>query len=136
MVATQYNTRANRTPWRVSRTVIDGCTASASGSGTSDISSCPSLTPPSLCIWNGVIGDIGQTTTQKFRETCELHASIDRIFSNDSNALSVGIQILRDEFSVSFGRNLYLHYRMDTVSEIVQPMGPPLVSHEVTTIDT
>ena len=129
------------TPRRVIRTGVDGSTPSNNppsnnGSGTSDIDSCPSSTPPYVCIWNGSIGNIGQNNIPTFRETSEFHPSIDRILSNDSNAPSIGSQILCDEFSVSSGRGMYLHFRMNVVAEIVQPMRPELVSHGIQTIDT
>ena len=43
----------------------------------------------------------------------------DRRFSNDSNALSVGIQIINDEFSVSYGRNIYSRCRMNVSEDTV-----------------
>ena len=65
-----------------------------------------------------------------------MHTYIDKILPNYSNAPSVVSQILRDELSFSFGRNLYLRCRMDVATDTVQPMGPQLVIHELLTIDT
>ena len=42
-----YNTGANRTPWRVSRTGIDGATPDTSSSRIITVDSCTSPTPPS-----------------------------------------------------------------------------------------
>ena len=75
---TLYNTVANRTPRRVIRAGINWFTSSDNGSGTGDVASCPNPTVTSICIWNGRIGNIGKTTDTKFRETRELHTSMDR----------------------------------------------------------
>ena len=95
-VTTPYNMGANRIPRRVRKNGIYGSTPVTSDSGTSAFSCCPIPTPPSICIWNGSIGNIGKTTTPNFRETIELHTSIDRIFFNDYNVPSVVIHIPRD----------------------------------------
>ena len=91
-----YNTGANRTPWRFIRTGINGSIPSASGIVARVVTICTIPNPPYLCIWNGTIGNIRQTTTPNFRETSEFHTSIYRILSNDSNAWSLGSNILRD----------------------------------------
>ena len=49
-VMTLYNTISNRHPWIVIRTVIDGYNQADSGSVTSAVSSCTSLTPHFVCI--------------------------------------------------------------------------------------
>ena len=82
------NTGENKTTQRVSSTGINGYTTAASDSGTSAVASFPSPTPPSVFNWNGIIGNIQQTATPKFREISELQTSIDRIFYNDYNAPS------------------------------------------------
>ena len=124
------------TPWRVSRNGIDGSTPDSSGSGTIALASCPSPTPPSFFICNGIIGNVGQTTTPNFIEISELQNSIDRMFSNNYNAPSMISQILYDEFSVSSGRNIYSRCRMDVASDTFQPMVPQLISHGISTIYT
>ena len=99
----------DRNPWIISRTGIDGVNPAVSISGTSAFDSCPSTTPPSICRWNGIIGNTGKTVTRtnpSFRYTSELHTSIDGIFPNDSNVLSVVSKILCGEFYASSGRNL------------------------------
>ena len=48
----------NRTTWRISRTITNGSTLYASDSVTSVVDRCTSPTPPSVCIWNGRIGNI------------------------------------------------------------------------------
>ena len=98
---------AKRTPQRFIRNGVDGSTSDYSSSGTSDIDSCTNPNLPFVCIWNVSVGNMRKNTTLKFMETSELHASIDRRFSNYSNAPFVGIQILCDELSVSSGRDLY-----------------------------
>ena len=87
VVMTAYNTGTIRTPQRVIRTDVDCSAPDSSDSGNSDV--CHSLNPPSVCICNNRVGNIGQTPTPKFRESSELHASVDKIFSNDSNVMSV-----------------------------------------------
>ena len=136
MVTTPYNTGSNSNPRRFIRTGIYGYIPADIVSGTSVVDRYPIPIPPSFCICNVSIGNIGQTTNPNFRETSELHVSIDIIFSNDSNVLSVGSQILHDELSVSSRRNLYSHCRMDVTAETVQPMVPQLVSHGIPIIDT
>ena len=136
MVATPYNTVANRTPRRVSSTVIYGSTPDASGRGTSYVPRCNSPSPPSVFICNFSIGNIGHTTTPNCRENSKFHASVDRILSIFSNEPSIGSQILRDEFYFGSVKNLYLRCRMEVAEETVQPMGPKLVSHGLPTIDT
>ena len=126
----------NRTPWRVISTGINGCIPAASGSGTSSFSICVSSSPLSVCIWNARIGNIEQTNIPSFSKTIELHTSINIILSNISNASSVGIQVLRDELSISSEKNLYLRLSMDITADTIQPMGPQLVSHGLLTIDT
>ena len=115
---------------------MDGSTPAASGIGTSAVDSCPSPTPPYVCIQNGRIRDIGQNTTPNFRETIEFHTSIDRRLSSYYNVSSIVSQILRDELSISSSMNLYSRYRMYAVAETIQTMGPQLVSHGLPTIDT
>ena len=66
-VITLYNTQANRTPHRVSRTIVDGSTTDNSVGVNSDVVRCPSTTPPSICFWRGSIVNIGQTNTPNFR---------------------------------------------------------------------
>ena len=95
-VKNSYNTGENRTPQIVSRTGIDWSTPIYSGSRISYVAICTSPTPPSICIFNGIIGNIWQTNTPNFREISELHTSIDRILTNDSIAPSAVIQIIRD----------------------------------------
>ena len=58
---------ANRTPQRFIRNGVDGSTSDYRSSGTSDIDSCPSSTPPYVCIWNGRIENIGHNTTPNSR---------------------------------------------------------------------
>ena len=128
----------NRTPRRISRTGIYGSTPGASISGTSSVFIFPSPTPPFVWRWNCGIGNIDQTATgntPSFRNSSEFCTSIDVIFSNDSNVLSVIIQIICDELSVSYGRNLNLRNRMDVADETVQPMRPRLFIHGLLTID-
>ena len=67
VVTTLYNTGANRTPWRVSSTGIDGTTPATSSSAIIDVDSCLSPTPTSGRIWNGSIENIRQTNTPNFR---------------------------------------------------------------------
>ena len=133
---TPYNMGANRTPWIIIRTGIDGSTPYYSGSGNSDVASCTSPTVPSVFNWNGIIGNIQQTATPKFMETSELQTSNDRIFSNDYNAPSIGSRIIHDELSVSSRRDIYLSCRTNVAEETVQPMGPQLFIHGVPTIYT
>ena len=78
---------------------------------------------------------IGQTTTPYFRKTSLLHTSIDIILSNNFNSPSVGIQILHDELSVSYGSILSSCFRMEVAADTVQPLGPQLVSHGIPNID-
>ena len=125
-----------KTPQRVSKTGIDGSTPAVSGSGTSDIASCHNPTSPSVCIWNGSIGNIRQTTTPNSRETSEFHTSFDRIFSNYYNAPSIGRHILHDELYVSSRRDIYFCCGTNVAAKIVQPMVSQLVSHGLPTIDT
>ena len=65
-----------------------------------------------------------------------MHTSIDRRFRNGYNMPFVFSQVLCDELSVSYGRNIYSWCRMDFAAETVQPMGPQLVSHGILKIDT
>ena len=135
-VATPYNTAANRTPWRVFRNVTDGSTPDVSDSGTSDVDGFPSPTPPSVFNWNVIIGNIRQNNTTNFRETSELDDSIDRSVSNYSNAPSVVSQKLRDEFSVSSRRGLFLQCGMNVAAKTNQPMELYIFSHGIPNIDT
>ena len=89
MIMTSYNIGANRTPWRVIRTGVDGSTlvtvrtrAVDGDSGTS--SDFTSTTPPSGCIWKGSFGNIRQTTTPNLRKYSEFNNPIDRTLTNDS----------------------------------------------------
>ena len=132
---TPYSTGLNITPHRVSRTDLDGSTPVASYSGNSALASCPSPIPIYVCIWNGIIGNIGQTNTPNFRETSENHVSIHRIFSNYSNVPSIGSQILYDKFLISSSRDIYAHCGVGVALETVQPMVPQLVRHNIPTID-
>ena len=67
-VTAPNDTGAKRTPRIVRSTSINGSTSSASFSITSSVYGCPSPNPPSFCIWNVIIVDIGQTTTSNFKE--------------------------------------------------------------------
>ena len=69
LVTTLYNMGENRNPRRVRRTNVDVSTPDSSGSGTSDVASCPRTTPCFVFIWNGSIGNMMQTTTPNFRAT-------------------------------------------------------------------
>ena len=135
VVMTKYNTGEKKTTQRVSCTGINGSNTAASDSGTSAVASFTSPTPPYVFNWNGRIGNIRQTATPNFRETSELQTSIDRIFSNDYNAPSVGSKIIHDELSVSSRRDFYSCCRMNIVAETIQPMVPQTISHGLLNID-
>ena len=125
----------NGTPQRINRAGIDWYTPYYSGSVTIAVAICTSKTPPYVCIWNGSIVNIWKTTTPSFRETSELHNSIERRLSNDSNDTSVSSKIFRDKLSVTSGRNIKLCCKMDVAAETVQPIQPQIVSHGLPTID-
>ena len=57
-VTNAYNMGENRNPRRVVRNGIDGTNPSPSNSGIIAVAIYPSPTPPSGCIWNGIIGNI------------------------------------------------------------------------------
>ena len=101
MITTAYNTRENRTPWRVSSTDVDvsnpftSVTRDVDGdSGTSAVFTSPP--PPYCCIRNLSIGNIRQTTTPIFRKCSELNTPIGRKLTNDLISPSIRSQIICD----------------------------------------
>ena len=145
-VMTAYNTGANRNPRRVIWTGVDDSTPVTSGtraidgstpvSGGSISSAVFTISPPPSIIWKGSIGNIRKTTTPNFKKPSELNAPVDRTLTSYYISQSPRSKILRDEFSDSSSRDIYLICRMNVTTESVQSMGPQFVSHELPTIDT